>query len=82
MQMEHQLRTPVELPSSINSGVTGNGNSGNLNINTQNLSLSREGFISVLNAGQGNAGNININVKFLSIKDGSLMTKYGSRETM
>ena len=59
--------TQTEIPSEIVSSVSGSGDSGNINIETQNLSLSREGFISVSNTGQGNAGNININVDSLSI---------------
>ncbi|MDJ0535231.1 MAG: S-layer family protein [Xenococcaceae cyanobacterium MO_207.B15] len=54
---------PREFPSSIftNVAFTGIGNSGNINIDTQNLSLARTGSIDTRILGQGNAGNITIN---------------------
>ena len=59
-----------ELSSSINSNVAeGNGNSGSINITTQNLLLNNRGFISAVNSGQGNSGDININVEVLSMTE-------------
>ncbi len=62
-----------ELPSSISSNVsfTGIGNSGNININTSHLSLSRNGSIGTDIFGQGNAGNININATDTVSLDGT-----------
>ncbi|MEL6580511.1 MAG: hypothetical protein AAFQ14_12220, partial [Cyanobacteria bacterium J06621_12] len=58
------------MPSSINSNVVdGNGDGGNLNINTQNLVLSNQGFISTANAGSGNSGDIKIDVNSLAITE-------------
>ena len=60
--------TQTEGFSQISSIVGGgNGNSGNINISTQNLFLST-GDIRALNNGQGNAGNINVNVDSLSLE--------------
>ena len=57
------------FPSKIASIVTedGRGNAGTINVNTQNLALSRNGRISVATTGQGNAGNINIDAKQITI---------------
>ena len=61
--------TQLEAASAIASGVIrGNGNSGSVNISTQNLFLSR-GTINSSNASQGNAGDININVDSLSLTE-------------
>ena len=59
------------LPSEISSRVFnfGTGNAGSININTQNLELSRNGAIRSTNDGTGNAGNININAKQISISE-------------
>ncbi|NJL53335.1 MAG: filamentous hemagglutinin N-terminal domain-containing protein [Hydrococcus sp. SU_1_0] len=56
-------------PSSIASNVffESIGNSGNININTPNLVLSRNGAINTSIFGQGNAGNININSNLITI---------------
>jgi filamentous hemagglutinin family protein len=60
---------PTVLPSGISSdiGLTGTGNAGKININTQNLEVSRNGSISGVNAGQGNGGDININAEQIDI---------------
>ena len=57
------------LPSEISSIVfdTGNGNAGTINIDTQNLQLSRNGSIDAEIAGTGNGGNININAEQITI---------------
>ncbi|MEM9275183.1 MAG: S-layer family protein [Cyanobacteria bacterium P01_F01_bin.143] len=57
------------LPSVISSGITnnGNGDSGNININTQNLFLSRNGSVSGSIIGIGNSGDININADIITI---------------
>ncbi len=62
----------TELSSNISSNVffTGIGNSGNININTQNLSLSSNGSIDTEIFGQGNAGNIDITAKAITIDGG------------
>ncbi|MDJ0596282.1 MAG: filamentous hemagglutinin N-terminal domain-containing protein, partial [Pleurocapsa sp. MO_226.B13] len=61
--------TQSVLPGGISSDINtnGRGNSGNININTQNLSLSRNGFIGTNVFGQGNAGNITINANLMTI---------------
>ena len=64
--------TMAELSSSINSNVGGgDGNSGNININAQNLLINNQGFISAVNFGQGNSGDINISVDSLAITPSS-----------
>ncbi|MEM9506404.1 MAG: filamentous hemagglutinin N-terminal domain-containing protein [Cyanobacteria bacterium P01_E01_bin.35] len=58
------------LPSTIASNITsgGVGNAGSINIDTQNLALSRNGQISTtITEGQGNAGDININANLITI---------------
>jgi large exoprotein involved in heme utilization and adhesion len=57
------------LASGISSsiGTTGTGDAGKININTQNLEVSRNGFISGGSAGQGNGGDININAEKIDI---------------
>jgi filamentous hemagglutinin family protein len=57
------------LPSQISSdlSISGVGNSGDININTQNLSLTRNGVISASIFGKGNAGDININANLITI---------------
>ncbi|ELS02279.1 filamentous hemagglutinin family N-terminal domain [Xenococcus sp. PCC 7305] len=57
------------LASEISSNIftTGTGDAGTININTQNLDLSRNGFISSQLFGQGNGGNININSEQITI---------------
>jgi filamentous hemagglutinin family protein len=52
---------------STNIGLTGTGNAGKININTQNLELSRNGQINASNAGRGNGGDININAEQIDI---------------
>ena len=67
--------TQSQLTSSINSNVGGgNGNSGSINISTENLFLNDGGFISASNFGNGNSGNININLDVLSITEGAKIT--------
>ena len=62
--------TVAELPSSVNSNVrSGDGNSGNIEINAQNLLLNNRGSISATNFGRGNSGDININVGSLAITE-------------
>ena len=64
--------TMTELPSSIQSNVVGgDGNSGNIDINAQNLQLNNQGFISATNSGIGNSGDININVGSIAITERS-----------
>ena len=55
------------LASAISTDIfrTGTGNGGTININTQNLELSRNGLISSQVLGKGNGGNININAESL-----------------
>jgi filamentous hemagglutinin family protein len=57
------------LPSNISTTVAniGNGNSGDININTQNLFLSRNGKIEASVFGIGSAGDININSQIITI---------------
>jgi hypothetical protein len=62
------------IPSSITSTIVDIGNNGgdtgkagDININTQNLELSRSGTINADNLAQGNAGNININAEQINI---------------
>ncbi len=62
--------TEVTLPSNISSdlGLGAVGNSGDINIDTQNLFLTRNGNISTnVDQSQGNAGNININANQITI---------------
>ena len=56
-----------EFPSSLSSNVVDSGNGGNMDIDTQNLSLSRNGQISSVVINNGNAGNININAELITI---------------
>ncbi|MDJ0533162.1 MAG: filamentous hemagglutinin N-terminal domain-containing protein [Xenococcaceae cyanobacterium MO_207.B15] len=53
--------------SSLGDGSFGIGNSGDININTQNLSLSRNAQVSASIFGIGNAGDININADVITI---------------
>ncbi|KOP26168.1 hypothetical protein AMR41_12995 [Hapalosiphon sp. MRB220] len=55
----------TEIFSAINDG--GVGNSGGIEINTNNLSLTNGAQIFASNRGQGNAGSIQINTKDLSL---------------
>ena len=57
------------LASQILSGInsTGNGNAGTININTQNLELSRNGSIEADVFGIGNGGDINLNAERITI---------------
>lgn len=65
------------IPQDIGSGVlasnifsdiaSGTGKAGNININTDNLALSRNGAISASILGQGTAGNINIDAEQITI---------------
>jgi large exoprotein involved in heme utilization and adhesion len=59
----------LALASGISStiGLTGTGNAGKININTQNLEVSRNGFISGDSLGQGNGGDISINAEQINI---------------
>ena len=59
----------VPIASSIATEITpsGNGNSGNININTKTLFLTRNGAVSATILGSGNAGNININAEAIAI---------------
>ncbi|MEO1671568.1 MAG: filamentous hemagglutinin N-terminal domain-containing protein [Cyanobacteria bacterium J06631_2] len=62
--------TVSELPSAVNSNLAGgDGDSGNININAQNLLLNDGGFISAINAGNGNSGDIEITVDVLSLTE-------------
>ena len=54
-----------QISSVINS--TGTGNAGTININTQNLELSRNGLIQADIFGVGNGGNINLNADRITI---------------
>lgn len=55
-----------KIDSSISTTSIG-GQSGNININAQNLFLSRNGSIRALTSGAGEAGNVNINTKLITI---------------
>lgn len=57
------------LPSQISSNVfsTGTGDAGTININTQNLELSRNGSIKANVFGEGNGGDINLNAERITI---------------
>ena len=57
------------LPSQISSVIfdTGTGNAGTININTQNLELSRNGSIQADIFGVGNGGDINLNADRITI---------------
>ena len=57
------------LPSQIGSETapTARGDSGNINISTRNLFLSRNGTISSSTFGRGNAGNIDIDASAITI---------------
>ena len=61
--------SPGILNSQISNTIfpTGNGNAGTIDINTQNLQLSRNGSISAEIGGTGNGGNININAEQITI---------------
>ncbi len=62
--------TSSRLPSIISSFAVDtsiSGNSGNININTQNLFLSRNGNIDASVFGRGSAGDININADWITI---------------
>ncbi|VEP15572.1 Filamentous hemagglutinin family N-terminal domain [Hyella patelloides LEGE 07179] len=64
------------LPSEIDSivGDSGNGNSGDINISTNNLLLSRNGQINSTIFSQGNAGNISIDANVITMGEpGNLM---------
>ena len=59
-----------EIASNVGSSGTGSfgvGNSANININTQNLSLSRNAQVTASIFGEGNAGDININADVITI---------------
>ncbi|MEO1005638.1 MAG: S-layer family protein, partial [Cyanobacteria bacterium J06638_38] len=60
------------LPSSISSVVleSGIGNAGEINITTDNLSLTRGGLVGTVTLGQGNAGAITINASGTISADG------------
>ncbi|MDZ8070862.1 MAG: filamentous hemagglutinin N-terminal domain-containing protein [Nostoc sp. DedQUE08] len=49
------------------------GNSGNININADSLSLSNNSFLGTSTKGQGNAGNITINTRSLSVFESSFL---------
>ncbi|MEL6909558.1 MAG: filamentous hemagglutinin N-terminal domain-containing protein, partial [Cyanobacteria bacterium J06598_4] len=67
--------TVGELPSIINSNISGgNGNSGNIKIDAQNLLLNNGGAINAANLGTGNSGDIDINVDSLSITERGVIT--------
>ena len=69
------------LPSQISSNIsgTGSGNAGTININTQNLELSRNGLIAADIFGVGNGGDININADRITIgQQGSTNTSPSS----
>ena len=56
------------LASNIFSNITtGTGKAGNININTSNLKLSRNGAIEASIIGQGTAGNINIDAEQITL---------------
>ena len=59
------------LPSGILSNITPNatGNAGTININTQNLNLSRNGSIEAIVGGRGNGGDINLNAEQITISE-------------
>jgi large exoprotein involved in heme utilization and adhesion len=65
--------SPNDGKSVIASGIssrivpTGIGDAGKININTQNLEVSRNGFIIGGSFGQGNGGDININAEKIDI---------------
>ena len=60
---------PGVLGSSIFSNIAagGTGSAGNININTSNLALSRNGSIEASILGRGSAGNININAEQITL---------------
>ncbi len=61
--------------SKISNQVVQNavGNSGNININADSLSLSNNSFLAASTNGQGNAGNVTINTRSLSVLEGSFL---------
>ncbi|MEH2290087.1 two-partner secretion domain-containing protein [Nostoc sp.] len=61
--------------SNISNQVLKNavGNSGNININADSLSLSKNSFLAASTKGQGNAGNVTINTNSLSVFEDSFL---------
>ncbi|MBE9105225.1 filamentous hemagglutinin N-terminal domain-containing protein [Nostoc cf. edaphicum LEGE 07299] len=61
--------------SNISNQVLENavGNSGNININADSLSLSNNSFLAASTKGEGNAGNVTINTNSLSVFEGSFL---------
>jgi large exoprotein involved in heme utilization and adhesion len=53
------------------AGDTGEGNAAGININTNNLSLTKGAEISVESSGQGNAGNLFIQANSLALENGA-----------
>jgi len=66
----------IEIASEISSDILGGslGNSGNIEINTPNLSVSNNAFISSDIFGTGNSGNIEINTTGFSLTDGAFVS--------
>ena len=57
----------TEFPSNLSSLVVENGSGGEINIDTQNLLLSKNGQISSTVINNGNAGSINIKAELITI---------------
>ncbi|MDZ8263325.1 filamentous hemagglutinin N-terminal domain-containing protein [Nostoc sp. ChiQUE01b] len=68
--------------SNISNQVLENavGNSGNININADSLSLSNNSFLAASTNGRGNTGNITINTKSLSVFEGSYLAANANGE--
>ncbi len=64
------------LSSMITCQTQSAGNAGNLNIDTESLSLTNSGQISAFTFGSGDAGNVTIKAKDISI-DGGFDSSYG-----
>jgi filamentous hemagglutinin family protein len=72
--LEENFIIPSQISSSVDAGTNPDvmGDAGNIEINTDSLSISDEGFINTSAFGLGDAGNIKINTDLLSISDGSI----------
>ncbi|MEH1862284.1 MAG: filamentous hemagglutinin N-terminal domain-containing protein [Nostoc sp.] len=68
--------------SNISNQVLENavGNSGNIDINADSLSLSNNSFLAASTNGQGNAGNVTINADSLSVFEGSYLAASANGE--
>ena len=71
----------IAIGSTISSEVTGVGDSGDINIETQNLFISREGNIGTNIFGQGNGGDIKINANEITLTEVGDISSEAIRDT-